>query len=132
MEITTLHKDELMADDRYVKLASLLTCEYHLALMERLRDTDYYNGFLRNKCNQLTQELRNTMSKDVDVILGIDDKLVYKVQASFEKLMAICASVRPEYIEMIVDLSKKLIENPQAVKEFLNINIYDNTQNIGA
>lgn len=125
-DIEILHKDDLMTNERYVKLASLLVSEYHLQLMEQLKETKAYKQCLRNNCNSITRELKIVLREDLDLICGIDDKLVFNVQDSMEQIITLLASIRPEYIGVSVIMMRKLIEHPQETMEFFNLKMKQN------
>ncbi len=120
-------KEDLIADDQYVVLAANLGALYYLELMERLRETAYYKQKLKYGCNLVHDELQKIISKDNDLFLGINDKLVYKLQDSQQEHMALIAGLRPEYIGVVNEIIKKLCENPMDVLAYFKLQMTDNS-----
>jgi len=119
-------KEDILADERFVMLSVILASEYYLGLMDQLKEFRCYNSYLRNGAKLVSTEMTKYLSKDADLILGIDDTMVYALQDNLPNLMRQCARLRPEYIGVVNEIINRLIENPQETLEYFQLNIVDN------
>lgn len=116
---------ELESDHEYTLLASLIVSQYHLELVEKLKDTKMYKQHFKNGLNIVIQELKRALEHDFPHIWGLDDKNMFSIWDGIVKIMQGIATIKPEYMNVVALLIDKLKEDPEAILTYLDIKVLD-------
>lgn len=121
--MTTIHPDELKADENYIFLTTLLITELQLQCMESLKGSHFYKQRLRNGCNIVASELRQILQYEMDAVASLNNTDQFTIADYIEQMMAECVTMRPEYFGAVVDMIRKMKDSPTEVMEFLNLQL---------
>lgn len=106
-------------------LFCLLAADLTINLMERLQGSNVYRQELKNAGNRFYDQLLKMTSKDIALVWGENDDVMYRLMEYNEKLIKNIASLKPEDADVINCMIEKYKQNPDAVLYALEIKMIE-------
>lgn len=121
--MTTTALEELEATPDYLYLNSLITGFMLLTCMDKLKETPYYKQAVKKAAKELVAALEQKLIPDMELVCGINDSSLYSQMDLVKMLIAKAATIKTKYIGVVLEIIKKLEEQPEETLAFFEITL---------
>lgn len=121
--------DKLTASDVDKYLTTLLASQIVLWTMDKLKYSPYYKQSVRNCCNNTIKAIEQHILPDVALVTGINDDDLYRHLDDVSKLIKQAASMKPQYISIVLEVMERVQADPDEVLKYFEIQLIDEPVN---
>jgi len=99
----------------------LISAEITISAMEKLQGANVYRQELKASGNRFMRELLSMTGKDMALVWGEKDETLYTLLDYHKDMIENITGLLPEEADVVNAIIERYKENPESVKEFLQI-----------